>query len=182
MKRLAELTIEAGLQGKVAISHAFALGEVTELELAATTEKLAEAGITIVTSAPYSRTLPPVPYLRQHGVNVAVGCDNIYDSWQPYGNGDVLERATRIAERFAWIDEYSLSQSLGLITGGMTTLTSAGERAWPQPGVAANMVLVEASCSAEAVARRSKRTDVFYKGVRVAGSSTDMVSGEGAIS
>lgn len=182
MKRLAALTMEAGLQGKVAISHAFALGEVSELELAATSEKLAEAGITIITSAPLSRTLPPIPYLRNHGVNVAAGCDNIYDSWQPYGNGDVLERATRIAERFSWIDEHSLSQALGLITGGVTPLSTTGQQAWPKAGDEASMVLVEASCTAEAIARRSKRTDVFFKGVRVAGEDAKTNSEEGALS
>ena len=32
MKRLAQLTKEAGLQGKVAISHAFGLGDVSRSE------------------------------------------------------------------------------------------------------------------------------------------------------
>lgn len=164
MKRLARLTVDAGLQGNVSISHAFALGEVIEAEARSTADLLAEAGITIITSAPHGRTLPPVPLLWEHGVSVEAGCDNIYDTWQPFGNGDILERASRLAERFAWIDERSLAQSLRLITGGRETLDAQGERVWPVPGDSADLILVDASCAAEAVARRAPRKAVFSKG------------------
>ncbi|BFT69585.1 amidohydrolase [Paenibacillus sp. P36] len=169
MRRLAALTMEAGLQGRVAISHAFALGEVPAGEAAELSAILAEAGITIITSAPHSRTLPPVPLLHEKGVAVAAGCDNIFDTWQPFGNGDILERAGRLAERFRWIDEYSLSQSLGFITGGKTPLDRDGKRAWPNVGDEASVVLVEATSTAEAVARRAERKAVFYRGTLVAG-------------
>lgn len=170
MKRLALLTIEAGLQGRVSISHAFGLGEVPVAEASDLAALLAEAGITIVTSLPHSRTLPPVPLLQDKGVQVAVGCDNIFDTWQPFGNGDILERAARLAERFRYIDEQSLAQSIGFITGGKTLLDREGKRAWPCAGDKADMVLVNASCSAEAVARRAERKAVFYRGNLVAGS------------
>lgn len=169
MRRLAALTMEAGMQGRVAISHAFGLGEVPAGEAADLAAILAEAGITIITSVPHSRTIPPVPLLQEKGVSVAAGCDNIFDTWQPFGNGDVLERARRLAERFRWIDERSLSQSLGFITGGKTPLDREGNRAWPKIGDEANMVLVDAACTAEAVARRAKRRTVFYQGQIVAG-------------
>lgn len=164
MKRLAALSMEAGLQGKVSISHAFALGEVSEVEARVTAELLAESGITIITSAPHGRVIPPIPLLWEHGVSVEAGCDNVYDTWQPFGNGDVLERASRLAERFAWIDERALARSLRLITGGKETLNIHGEREWPAPGDAADFVLIDASCAAEAVARRGAREAVFSKG------------------
>jgi cytosine/adenosine deaminase-related metal-dependent hydrolase len=169
MRRLAALTMEAGLQGRVAISHAFGLGEVPVGEAAELSAVLAEAGITIVTSVPHSRTIPPVPLLHEKGVSVAAGCDNIFDNWQPFGNGDILERAGRLAERFRWIDEYSLSQSLGFITGGKTPLDSESHRIWPKVGDEASMVLVDVSSTAEAVARRAERRAVFYRGTMVAG-------------
>lgn len=179
MKRLAAMTVEAGLQGKVAISHAFALGDIPAPEAEEMATILREAGITIITSVPYSRVIPPVPLLHQNGVDVAVGCDNIFDTWQPYGNGDVLERLWRLAERSRWLDELSLSQSLRFITGGKTTLDANGTQLWPAVGGDASLVLVEASCTAEAVARRADRKAVFFKG-KLAAGALDAVNAEEA--
>lgn len=170
MKRLAYLTKQAGWVGRVAISHAFGLGDVSQGEAAEMAQILKEAGISIVTSLPIGRNIPPVPLLTEYGVEVAVGNDNIFDSWWPTGNGDILERVGRLVERSRWTDEISLGQALKYITGGVTSLDKEGNQIWPKPGVPANMILVEASCSAEAVARRANRKAVFYKGNLVAGS------------
>ncbi|PTY77892.1 deaminase [Heyndrickxia sporothermodurans] len=170
MKRLAQLTKEAGLQGKVAISHAFGLGDVSESQAVATAEVLADAGITIITSVPLGRKFPPVGLLNRKGVSVAVGCDNIFDVWSPFGNGDILERAGRLAEISGWGSEQSLAQTLQFITGGKTPLDSKGNQVWPQVGDEASIVVVEASCSAEAIARRSKRVATMFKGDIVSGS------------
>ncbi|MED1723415.1 amidohydrolase [Brevibacillus parabrevis] len=168
MKRLAAMTVDAGWQGRVAISHAFALGDIPVPEAEEMATILREAGITIISSVPFSRAIPPVSLLHQNGVDVALGCDNIFDTWQPYGNGDVLERLWRLAERNRWLDELALSQSLRFITGGKTTLDANGTQLWPAVGEEASLVLVEASCSAEAIARRADRQAVFFKGSQVA--------------
>jgi cytosine/adenosine deaminase-related metal-dependent hydrolase len=164
MKRLAYLTKQAGWEGRVAVSHAFGLGDVSKEEAIEMAGILRGAGISIVTSLPIGRNIPPVNLLTECGVEVAVGNDNIYDSWWPTGNGDVLERAGRLLERFRWTDEVSLGQTLKYITGGKTLLDKEGNQLWPKAGDAASMVLVEASCTAEAVARRAKRKTVIYKG------------------
>jgi cytosine/adenosine deaminase-related metal-dependent hydrolase len=169
MKRLAVLTQEAGWQGKVAVSHAFGLGDVSPQEARELALQLKEAGISIISSLPIGRNVPPVALLDEIGVNVSLGNDNIYDSWWPTGNGDVLERLGRLVEMSRWTDELSLSQSLRFITDGLTPLTQEGEQVWPVEGDQANFVLIEATCAAEAVARRSKRQAVFHKGVIVAG-------------
>lgn len=169
MKRLAALTIEAGLQGKVAISHAFGLGDVQPSEAREVAEELKEADITIISSLPTGRILPPIGMLDEVGVNVALGNDNIYDSWWPTGNGDILERLGRLIEINRWTDELSLSQSLRFITNGKTPLNRDGEQMWPNAGDVADFVLVEAQCAAEAVARRATRKAVFRRGVIVAG-------------
>ncbi|MBP0723627.1 amidohydrolase family protein [Bacillus sp. RG28] len=170
MKRLAQLTKEAGLQGKVAISHAFGLGDITPSQLEGVAEQLADAGITIITSVPINRKFPPVDVLRKKGVTAAVGCDNIFDVWSPFGNGDVLERAGRLAEFSRWIDEQSLAQTLNFITGDKAPLNDNGEQVWPQVGDDASIVLVDASCSAEVIARRSNRIATMFKGKIVSGS------------
>lgn len=169
MKRLAYLTKQAGWEGRVAISHAFGLGDVSKEEAIEMAEILREAGISIVTSLPIGRNIPPVNLLTECGVTVEVGNDNIYDSWWPTGNGDVLERAGRLLERYRWTNEVSLSQALKYITGGITPLDGEGNQVWPKPGDTANMILVDASCSAEVIARRSARKAVFFKGNIVSG-------------
>jgi len=169
MKRLAALTIEAGWQGKVAISHAFGLGDVALSEAKEVAVILKEAGVSIISSVPIGRNIPPISLLDDVGVNVSLGNDNIYDSWWPTGNGDILERLGRLLEINRWTNELSLSQALRFITGGVTPLSLKGERVWPVEGSRANFVLVDAKCAAEAVARRAKRTAVFHKGTLVAG-------------
>lgn len=170
MKKLCDLTREADWQGRVAVSHAFALGEVPYERADEMAQEFGELGISIMSTAPINRLIPPVPLLREKGVAVALGCDGFYDSWAPFGNGDVLEKAWRLAERYRWVDEHSLSQALGFITGGITPLNRDGQRAWPNVGDEASMVFAEASCSAETVARRAKRPAVLFKGKLVSGS------------
>ncbi|MGE6375850.1 amidohydrolase [Peribacillus muralis] len=170
MKRLAALTKQAGWEGRVAISHAFGIGDVSRAEAYDLADILKDAGVSIVTSVPINRQMPPVDVLQERGVEVAVGNDNIFDVWSPLGNGDILERAGRLAERFKWVDEVSLSQALGYITGGKTPLDDRGNQVWPKAGDTASLVLVDASCSAEAIARRSERRAVMYNGSIVSGS------------
>lgn len=170
MKRLAALTKQAGWEGRVAISHAFGIGDVSKAEAYDLADILRDAGVSIVTSVPINRQMPPVDVLHERGVEVAVGNDNIFDVWSPLGNGDILERAGRLAERFKWVDEVSLAQTLRYITGGKTPLDEQGNQVWPKVGDTASLVLVDASCSAEAVARRSERRAVMYNGNIVSGS------------
>ncbi|CQR47156.1 N-isopropylammelide isopropyl amidohydrolase [Paraliobacillus sp. PM-2] len=169
MQRFAYLTKQAGWEGRVAISHAFGLGDVSKEEARSMADMLKDAGISIITSLPIGRGVP-VDLLDECGVEVMIGNDNIFDSWWPTGNGDILERVGRLIEKYRWTNEFALSQALRYITGGITSLDQDGNQAWPKPGVKANMILVDASCSAETIARRSERKVVFYKGNIVAGS------------
>ncbi|WP_088044438.1 amidohydrolase family protein [Bacillus sp. EAC] len=169
IKKLVSLIEEAGWHNRVAISHAFALGDVSFEESDEMASKLAKLGVSIMSTVPINRVMPPVDLLHEKGVKVALGCDGFYDSWSPFGTGDMLEKAGRLAERYNWKDEYSLSQTLQFITGGVKTLDDKGNRLWPAVGDEASLVLVDASCSAEAVARRSERAAVFQKGKIVYG-------------
>ncbi|MFP3394507.1 deaminase, partial [Brevibacillus sp. SIMBA_076] len=77
----------------VALSHAFGIGDVSKEEAYELADILRDAGISIVTSVPINRQMPPVDLLHETGVEVSVGNDNIFDVWSPLGNGDILERA-----------------------------------------------------------------------------------------
>ncbi|QPQ31477.1 amidohydrolase [Lysinibacillus sp. JNUCC 51] len=162
-KRLAALTQEAGWQGRVTISHALAFADISRAEVNEVAELLAKQGISIASSVPIGHTIP-IPLLQEKGVNVSLGVDSVMDHWSPFGKGDSLEKAGTLAERFGLSDERSLGQTLRYITGGITPLNIEGEHAWPKVGDNADFVLVDASCSAEAVARRATRKAVVFKG------------------
>jgi cytosine/adenosine deaminase-related metal-dependent hydrolase len=170
INRLADLTEEAGLKGKVTISHAFSLASLAEekgLELA---NRLSSLGISIATTVPIGRTIMPIPLLQKQGVNVLLGNDSITDHWSPFGIGDILQKAHLAAQLYNWSNEYNLSRSLSLATGGITPLNEQGKQIWPKIGDEATAVLVPASCSAEAVARLPKRAAVLHKGHLSSGS------------
>lgn len=169
LQRLAELTEEAGWQGKVAVSHAFAFADRTP-ETTELIERFAALNIAIMSTVPIGRTNMPLPEMRNRGVHIGLGTDSVTDHWSPFGNCDLLEKAGRLAEVYGYSDERSLSQALGFITGGVTPLSQDGIRQWPQVGDTADAVLVDASCSAEAVARRANRQAVLHRGSIVAGS------------
>lgn len=164
MKRLAQLVIEAELEQDVFISHAFGLADLPLNQLQETTDWLAKAGITVITSVPISRPFPPVTFLEEQGVSVSVGCDNIFDLWSPFGNGDLIERVSRLAEASRWSDEWELAQSLNYITNRKASITKDGRTHWLKKGEAANFILVQADSSAEVVARRIKPEMTIYKG------------------
>lgn len=167
-KRLAALTEEAGWHGRVTISHAMALADVSTNEASEVAALLAHHGIDITSSVPLDHTIP-IPLLDQKGVQISLGEDSITDHWSPFGIGDSLEKLGTLAERFGLSDERSLSQSLKYIAGGITPLNKDGQPQWPKIGDMANVVFVDATCSAEAVARRARRVAVLFTGKIVAG-------------
>lgn len=170
MNRLAHLTEEAGWQGRVTVSHAFGFAGVPAGAAAELAERFAALGISITSTVPTGAITMPIPLLHDKGVKVELGNDSITDHWSPFGIGDNLEKAGRLAEVYRYIDELSLSQALGFITGGRTPLNRDGNKAWPVVGDEASVVFVHASCSAEAVARRAKRQAVMYRGAIVSGT------------
>ncbi|MNI23257.1 N-isopropylammelide isopropyl amidohydrolase [compost metagenome] len=170
LMRLADLTEEAGLQGKVTVSHAFWFASAQQHEAEEVAQRMAARGMSIASTVPIGKTMMPLPMLYNQGVKVKLATDSLTDHWSPFGNGDQLEKAGRFAELYGRNDEWSLSQSLGFITGGITPLDQKGEQAWPKVGDVANFVLLHAGCSAEAVARRSERQAVWYEGRLVSGS------------
>ncbi|CEG25785.1 amidohydrolase [Bacillus sp. B-jedd] len=167
--KLAEMVEDAKWYNRVAVSHAFGLGEVPIPQQEAIAEKLSATGMSIMSTIPITKTLPPIELLDRKGVKVFLGCDGFYDSWSPFGNGDLLEKLTRYGELFRKSDEWSLSQSIKWASGGPTSLTADGEVAWPLVGDDATLTLVNASSSAEAAARTPRREAVFFKGKVVAG-------------
>ena len=90
-------TIDAGLQGKVTISHGFVLGTLPLKVQEEIVEKLAEAGVSWTTVAMGGTAPLPWQQMQTHGVPLGLGTDGIRDLWSPFGDGDML----RVAHQFA---------------------------------------------------------------------------------
>lgn len=106
----------SGMQGKVAVSHAYALGDISADALARAGERIAAAGVSIMTNAPGDHAFPPVAALRKAGVTVFSGSDNIRDSWWPYGDGDMLNRANMIGYRSGFYEDRELEAAHDVVS------------------------------------------------------------------
>ena len=93
IRDIAARTKAAGLQGKVTVSHAFAIAKLEGAELDALADQLAAADIALTTVALSWSTVLPFQRLNERGVRVGLGSDGVRDSWSPFGNADMLHRA-----------------------------------------------------------------------------------------
>jgi len=169
--RIAARTRALGLAGRVAISHAYALGDVDARAQDEAARKLADAGVAIMTNAPGDRAFPPVLRLRAAGVRVFAGNDNIQDSWWPYGNGDMLQRAMLIGYRSGFYGDAELLTALDMAShagAGVLGLQGYGLLA----GNEATFVALPAPNAAAAVAAAPAQRLLFRKGEPVGEAAT----------
>jgi len=99
MEMILDRTEALSMAGQVTVSHAFCLGMPDPVRVAGLVERLARNDVRIMTTAPASSEAPAVMQLREAGIKVGAGNDGIRDTWGPYGNGDMLERAKFIGLR-----------------------------------------------------------------------------------
>ncbi|MFC0226731.1 amidohydrolase family protein [Serratia aquatilis] len=158
------------LKGKLTISHAFILATLNEQQVDELAARMVAQQVTIASSVPIGTLHMPLSQLRDKGVFVMTGTDSVIDHWSPFGLADMLEKANLYAQLYISPNEKTLSRALSIATGGVLPLNDKGERVWPKVQDDASFVLVDASCSAEAVARISPRTATFHKGEMVWGS------------
>jgi len=156
-----------GMDGKVAVSHAYALGDISADALAGAGEKIAAAGVAIMTNAPGDHPFPPVAALRKAGVTVFAGSDNIRDSWWPYGDGDMLNRANMIGYRSGFYEDWELEAAYDLVShAGAKALGLEGYGI--AVGAKADFVALRAEHVPEAVAAVPKDRTVYRAGREVA--------------
>jgi cytosine deaminase len=167
LREIAERAIAAGMQGRVAVSHAFALGTIAEGLFEETVDWLARAEVAIMTSCPPSAPVPPVQALRRRGVTVFAGSDNIRDCWSPYGNGDMLDRAAIIAARHEMFLDSDLEEAFALVTDEADRALGYLHRGL-HVGSVADVIVIEAASVADAVVDRPPRWLVLRAGRVVA--------------
>ena len=175
---IAERTTALGMQGRVTVSHAFALSSVDAARQAALIELLAAADIAVTTVAPGTREPLPLERLRAAGVRVGLGQDGIRDYWSPYGNGDMLERAWQLAFRSGYRRDELVEACVDVASRGGRAVVDGG--AWAATemlddraaglavGAPADLVVVPADTVTAAVMDHPPRTAVIHAGRVVA--------------
>lgn len=152
------------LKGKTFFSHCFILGKLDKIKQEEIAEKLGNAQVGIASTIPIGNLIMPLPTLQKYNVTVYTGNDSIIDHWNTYGTGSVLEKANLYAQLYGQSTEFLLSRSLKLATANLTPLDDKGVQQWPKTGDDADFVLLNASCSAEAVSRISNVESLIYRG------------------
>jgi cytosine/adenosine deaminase-related metal-dependent hydrolase len=167
MELIIERTRALGMAGRVIVSHAFCLGMADPALVDPMVAALAEAGIAIMTTAPASRPVPSVRQLARAGVVVCAGSDGIRDTWGPYGNADMLERAMFIGLRNNFRRDDEMAMALDVVTTGGAKALGLPTYGLA-PGCGGDVVLVAAETVAEAVAQRPGARTVVKRGRVVA--------------
>src|SRR5271157_1254717 len=163
LREVAERTIAAGMQGRVAVSHAFALGTIEPHLFEEVADGLARAEVAIMTSCPPSVPVPPLRALRERGVTVFAGSDNIRDCWSPFGNGDMLDRAAIVAARHEMFTDCGLEEAFALATSEADKALGDPRRGF-HVGAVADLVALDAASVPDAVVDRPPRALVFRGG------------------
>jgi cytosine deaminase len=163
LDEIARRTKTLGLQRRVNVSHAYALGMVPRADAQRTAERLADAGVSILTNAPGNHAYPPVMLLRDAGVTVITGNDNIRDAWWPYGDADMLERAMLVGYGSGFLTDDALEVALDLATYAAADVLGVADYG-VRMGAQADLVVVNASSPAESVVARPPRRYVFKAG------------------
>jgi cytosine deaminase len=167
IEQIAARTRALGMEGHVAVSHAYGLGDISVDALKRIADVLARSGVAIMTNAPGARPFPPVLLLRNAGVTVFSGNDNIRDSWWPYGDGDMLRRAMTIGYRSGFNVDEELRIAFDLVTdAGAKALRLEGYGL--RVGAKADFVTLAAEHVPEAVVAAPQGRAVYKEGRLVA--------------
>ena len=108
IREIAARTEAAGMQGRVTVSHAFALAEASAPTLRHTLDRVAASRLWITTCALGPDPVPDLALLANHGVQLAAGSDGVRDSWSPFGTGSMVDRAHLLAYRTGAITDADL--------------------------------------------------------------------------
>ena len=167
LEMILERTAALGMQGRVAVSHAFCLGMPDWPRTQGLIERCAALDIRIFTTAPPSREVPSVARLDAAGVKIGAGNDGFRDTWGPYGSGDMLERAMFVGLKNNFRRDDEVARALDVCAaGGAAAMGIADHRL--APGGRGDVVLVEGETLADAVSRHAPRALVVKGGVVVA--------------
>ncbi len=173
---IARAKLDTGFPGRIAAGHCCTLSLHDEAETAETIERVAEAGIAIVSlpmcnmylqdriggRTPRWRGVTLINELAAAGVPVAVASDNTRDPFYAYGDLDMLE-VYREAVRILHLD-HPIAASPALVTRSPAAILARPDRGVIAAGAPADLVLFRARTFTELLARPQADRTVIRSG------------------
>lgn len=167
LELIVERTKAFSMQDRVMVSHAYCLGMLETRQQRTLVDALAAERIALMTVGSPSGPALPLRLLREAGLTVTSGSDGIQGTWEPWGNGDMLERAKYLAQRNGMTNDADLIETARICTyGGAKGLHLADYGL--SNGCHGDLVLVPAHTLPEAVALTPQRRTVIRRGRVVA--------------
>ncbi len=167
IRQIAVRTIAEGMQGRVTVSHAFALADLAAPSLRSTLDDLARAGVWVTTCALGADPVPDLDLLDEHGVRVAAGSDGVRDAWTPFGTASMVDRAHLLAYRTGAVTDGQLERCYRIASlEGARLLGVADLSEWSGPEQSTRLEFA-ASSLAEVVVDRPAPTRVIRNGADV---------------
>ncbi|MET3370425.1 UNVERIFIED_CONTAM: cytosine deaminase [Jeotgalibacillus campisalis] len=124
---IAKRTVAEGMQGRVTISHGFALCDASQPALGPTLDAMAAAGIWMATCALGADPVPDLDLMERHGVKIALGSDGVRDAWSPFGTGSMMDRAHLLGYRTGASTDAELERCFRLATSAGAELLGSAE-------------------------------------------------------
>ncbi|MDN5786785.1 amidohydrolase family protein [Pseudorhodobacter sp.] len=167
LEMIMERTRAHGLSGLVGVSHAFCLGMPDQARVAHLIEQVAALDIRIFSTGAPSASCPSLQALRAAGVKVGIGCDGIRDTWGPWGQPDMMDRARIVGMKNKMRRDDELEMLLHTASsGGADAMGVVGHVLGI--GAAADLTLVAGETLAHAVVEQAARPMVVKAGRVVA--------------
>ncbi|MFM8846747.1 MAG: amidohydrolase family protein [Actinomycetota bacterium] len=177
---LAESILKEGFAHPVTASHCVSLSVQPVARQRELARRVGEAGIAVVPlpqtnlflqgreqQSSMPRSIAPIDVLREAGVRVALGGDNVQDPFNPVGRSDPLETAA-----LAIMASHQLpSDAFDLVSNGVRQVLGVPEVRLAV-GDAADLMAIDAASTREAIADAPAQRRVFRRGVEVAVTST----------
>ena len=164
---IAERTRALGMQGHVAISHAFCLGMVNDEYLAKLIGLLLENRISINSSGTGGTPLPPIKKLVEAGVSMSLGTDNVRDTFSVYNSVDMLDRVKMLGYRCRFKRDDEIEMLLDLATNNGARVMGDQNYGF-EVGKQADFFVLPGENPVQVVMDQPKRTYVFKRGKLVA--------------
>jgi cytosine deaminase len=179
IETLAFETQRLGLQGRVAGSHLTSMHSMDNYYVSKLLPLIHEAGVAVIAnplinitlqgrhdSYPKRRGMTRVPELIAAGVDVAFGHDCVMDPWYGLGSGDMLEVAHMGLHVAQMTGQEAMHRCFMAVTETPARILGL-EGYGLEPGCHADLVLLDAGSTVEAIRLRAARRMVIRRGVVV---------------
>lgn len=169
-------TRRLGLQGRVTGSHLTSMHSMDNFYASRLIGMMAQAGVHVMVNPPANlhlqarfdsypkrRGLTRAPELIKAGCVVGFAQDSVLDPWYPLGRGDLLDIAWIAAHACHMTDRAGLRQCFEAVTTAPARIMALADYGLHE-GSAADLVVLDARDTIEAIRLRPTRTHVIRRG------------------